>query len=214
MFTKDTLPILGILRGVSKDHISQVTDIFVRCGISYAEITMNTPGAADLIGEMVNKAGDRILIGAGTVLDMKSLDEALNAGARFIVTPALIDDVMDSCARRKIPFFPGALTPTEIHKAWKAGATMVKLFPGGLFGPGYIKVLKAPLESIKIMAVGGVNEQTIAGYFKNGADAVAFGAGIIHPEWLEKERFDLIEEKLNLMIKAYKSISTPNVKEV
>jgi len=82
---------------------------------------------------------------------------------------------------------------------------MVKLFPSGLYGPGYIRALKGPFNDVKILAVGGISEQNISQFFKQGADAIAFGAGIIRPDWLDKNRFDLMEEKLNLLIKSYKA---------
>mgnify|MGYP003758736007 CR=1 FL=1 len=215
MFGKDELPILGILRDISIDHVQPLVEIFTRCGIRYAEITMNTDGVNHLIKEMINMAGDRITIGAGTVLNKENLNDALEAGAKFIVTPALIDDVMNACLQNKIPFFPGALTPTEINIAWNAGATMVKLFPAGLFGPGYIKAIKAPLNNVKIMAVGGVNEKTISNYFRHGADAVAFGAGILLSEWLENKKYDKIEDRITKLINAFKAKDSNNLtKEV
>jgi 2-dehydro-3-deoxyphosphogluconate aldolase/(4S)-4-hydroxy-2-oxoglutarate aldolase len=204
MFNKGELPILGILRGIYDMHIGALVEICKRSGIKYLEVTMNTNSAGQLIREMTTIAGTDLMIGAGTVLDKNGFYEALNAGAKFIVSPSLIDDVITTCVKENVPVFPGALTPTEVHKAWDMGATMVKLFPAGLYGPGYIKMLKAPFDSIKIMAVGGVNEQNIAEYFRQGADAVAFGAGIIRPEWLDKKRYDLIEKQLGILIQSYK----------
>ncbi len=205
MFTKDTLPILAILRGITSRHIDPLLSIFKKSDIRNIEVTMNTEGATDHIAELVDKAGDRFNIGAGTVLSKDDLHTALKAGAKFIVCPSIVDEVVEECVKENIPVFPGALTPTEIQKAWNMGATMVKLFPSGMYGPGYIRALKGPFPNIKIMAVGGVTEQNISLFFKQGANAVAFGAGILRAEWLEKDRFDLIGEKLSLLIKAYKA---------
>jgi len=205
MFLKDELPILGILRGISKNHIDPLIAIFSKSGIRSIEVTMNTVGAVSLIKDIIDRAGDKFNVGAGTVLDQKDMKDALDAGARFIVSPSIVEDVIAECVKKKIPVFPGALSPTEVHKAWNMGATMVKLFPCGIYGPGYIRALKGPFENIKIMAVGGVNEQNISLFFKQGADAVAFGAGILKSEWLDNNRFDLIEEKLHLLIKSYRS---------
>lgn len=205
MFLKGELPILGIFRGITPVHIDPIISLMLKVDIRYVEITMNTDGAVDLIKEMNQKSGDSLVVGAGTVLNNEDLTKALDAGAKFIVTPSVVEEVIGKCVDEKIPVFPGALTPTEINKAWSMGATMVKLFPSGVYGPGYIRALKGPFNNIKLIAVGGVNEQNIAQYFKQGASAVAFGAGIIRPEWLEKDRFDLIEEKLSLLIKSYKA---------
>jgi 2-dehydro-3-deoxyphosphogluconate aldolase / (4S)-4-hydroxy-2-oxoglutarate aldolase len=204
MFKKDELPILGILRGISEKDIVPIVNICKRTGIKYLEITMNTTGAVQLISKMISIAGTDLVIGAGTVLDTNDLRQALAAGARFIVSPSLVEEVVEACKREKILVFPGALTPTEVHKAWEMGASMVKLFPAGLYGPDYIQMLKAPFNSIKIMAVGGVNEKNAAEYFSKRADAVAFGAGIFRPEWLLQDRFELIEEHLNTFILACK----------
>jgi len=208
MFLKDSLPILAILRGISDKHIDPLLSLLMKSGIQYIEVTMNTAGAVGILKKTLKKTGDKIKIGAGTVLCDNDLNDALSAGAQFIVSPSVIESVINKCVREKIPVFPGALTPTEVHKAWELGATMVKLFPSGMFGPGYIRALKGPFSDIKIMAVGGINEQNIAMFFKQGADAVAFGAGIIRHEWLDKDRYDLMEEKLSLLIKSYKLIDS------
>jgi 2-dehydro-3-deoxyphosphogluconate aldolase/(4S)-4-hydroxy-2-oxoglutarate aldolase len=92
-----------------------------------------------------------------------------------------------------------------VHKAWASGAEMIKLFPASVFGPSYIRSLKGPFNSIKFMAVGGVDEGNISGFFECGADAVAFGAGIFRPEWLRNNRYDLIESKLVSLIRAYQA---------
>ncbi len=205
MFSKDELPILGILRGISKKHIDPLISLLSKAGIRYIEVTMNTPGAASLIKEITEKSDNHFVIGAGTVLCQKDLKEAMDAGAKFIVSPSIVEDVIKECVQVKVPVFPGAFTPTEVHRAWSIGATMVKLFPSGLYGPGYIRALKGPFNDVKILAVGGISEQNISQFFKQGADAIAFGAGIIRPDWLDKNRFDLMEEKLNLLIKSYKA---------
>jgi 2-dehydro-3-deoxyphosphogluconate aldolase/(4S)-4-hydroxy-2-oxoglutarate aldolase len=136
---------------------------------------------------------------------LQDLNNALEAGAKFIVCPSLIKEVVDKCVKENIPVFPGALTPTEIHRAWLFGATMVKLFPASLFGPGYLRAIKAPLDNIKIIAVGGVGPQNISKFFENGADAVAFGAGIIRNKWLDDDQYELIEHQLKSLIESYKS---------
>jgi 2-dehydro-3-deoxyphosphogluconate aldolase/(4S)-4-hydroxy-2-oxoglutarate aldolase len=153
---------------------------------------------------MIKHAQDKITVGAGTVLNLQDFEKAVTAGARFIVCPSIVEDVIQACKNENIPVFPGALTPSEVHRAWEMGATMVKLFPSSVFGPGYIKELKGPFNNIKIMAVGGINEKNVSEYFASGADAVAFGGSIFNLKWMEDKRFDLIENKIHDLINNYK----------
>ena len=183
------VPVLGILRGIEESNIKPLTETVVSAGLQAIEITMNTKGAAGLINKMVRRAKGRIAVGAGTVLDKESLKAALDAGASFIVSPVLVEDVVKHCVRNKIPVFPGALTPQEIYNAWNAGATMVKVFPALFFGPEYFKELKGPFNDIKLLACGGVTPENMKQYFECGASAVAFGASVFKKEWLDKGDF-------------------------
>lgn len=197
----EQLPLLGILRGITEADVEPLVETVAGAGLGTIEITMNTPGAAVIIKKAVKAAGNKLVIGAGTVLSKDDFLAAVDAGASFIVMPACVEDVMDLCRKQKIPAFPGALTPTEVFNAWNAGATMVKVFPAGLFGPKYIKELKGPYDRIKLMAVGGVDMSNISEFFSCGADAVAFGASVFKKEWLEKKDFvsigKLVKEYVN-----------------
>ena len=204
MFSKDDLPLLAILRGVKAKDLQPLLEVFQNTNIRFLEITMNTDSAADLIKEIKSLASGKMKIGAGTVLNMNDLDTALSAGAEFIVSPSVLDSVIGSCVSQNIPVIPGALSPTEIQKAWDLGATMVKVFPSSVFGPSYIKAVKGPYNQIKIMAVGGVGDKNISEFFLNGADAIGFGASIIKPEWLDTDRYDLIEDSLISLINNFK----------
>ena len=181
----EKLPLMGIVRGISGGGIAPLIDAVAEAGLRTIEITMNTPGAADIIKAARAAAAGRLAVGAGTVLGMEGLKEALDAGAEFIVMPAAPGNVIEHCVRNSVPVFPGALSPQEVRSAWEKGAAMVKVFPCGVFGPGYIKQLKGPFDDVKLMAVGGVRLENIAEYFSNGADAVAFGSSVFKKEWLE-----------------------------
>ena len=207
MFDKGQLPILGILRGIRKDDIKPVTQICINSGLQHVEITMNTDQAAEIIAEMIDYSDNKLIIGAGTVLNTSDLKKAVKAGAKFIVSPSIVENVIKDCVNQLIPVFPGALTPTEVQKAWDMGATMVKLFPASLFGPKYIKELKGPFDKIRIMAVGGVSETNIHTFFECGAEAVAFGASIFNLKWMREGHYNLVEDKLKDFINAYKNIS-------
>ncbi|MFH1868206.1 MAG: bifunctional 4-hydroxy-2-oxoglutarate aldolase/2-dehydro-3-deoxy-phosphogluconate aldolase [Candidatus Omnitrophota bacterium] len=194
------LPIMGILRGIKTDVIEPLVECVVSSGLKTIEITMNTDGASELIRKTKDASGGRLMIGAGTVLTMDDLNQALDAGAGFIVMPTLINNIVEECARRSVPVFPGALTPQEIYNAQRAGATMVKVFPAKFFGPGYIREIKGPFKEIELLACGGVNPDNIGEFFSCGASAVAFGGSVFKKEWLEAGEFSKIEERVKALI--------------
>lgn len=198
------LPILGILRGIEAEVIEPLTETVISAGLETIEITMNTKGAPGLIRKMVDCAKGRLTVGAGTVLDMGSLKAALDAGATFIVTPVLVNEVTAYCVKNKVSVFPGALTPQEIYNAWNAGATMVKVFPSNFFGPAYFKEIKGPFNDIELLTCGGVTPDNIAEYFKNGAAAISFGASVFKREWLVSNKFKNIGGVIKKYINAYK----------
>lgn len=189
-------PILGILRGVDPALIEPLMEAVSESGLKTIEITMNTPKAADVIEKAKKISGGRIDIGAGTVLGMEDLKKALGSGATFIVMPVLIKEVVEYCVKKNIPSFPGALTPQEIYGAHTAGASMVKVFPSGIFGPSYFKELKGPFKDIKLLACGGVTADNMQDYFQSGASAVAFGASVFKKEWLDRKDFDSIKKSI------------------
>jgi 2-dehydro-3-deoxyphosphogluconate aldolase/(4S)-4-hydroxy-2-oxoglutarate aldolase len=190
---------MGIVRGLELEQVEPLIDAVISSGLETLEITMNTEGAAQLIRKAGKIAQKRLMLGAGTVLDMESLNAALDAGATFIVMPVLFRDCLGYCVKNKIPVFPGALTPQEIYNAWKEGATMVKVFPAKFFGPEYFREIKGPFNDIELLACAGVTPQNMREYFANGASAVAFGASVFKKDWLQKKDYASITSA----IKAY-----------
>ena len=160
-----------------------------------------------MIEKAVATAGKRLTVGAGTVLSVKSLEIAMDAGATFIVTPVLVEDVMKYCVKNKIPVFPGALTPQEIYNAWNAGATMVKVFPSGSFGPKYFREIKGPFNDIELLACGGVTPENMNEYFSSGAAAIAFGGEVFKKEWLAGEDFKSIGEAVKKYVNVFENAS-------
>lgn len=201
------LPIMGILRGITPAMVSPLCETICLSGLETIEIAMNSEGAPELVRKMKEAAGNRLTVGAGTVLSMDTLHAALDAGARFIVMPVLVKEIMAYCRENNIPVFPGALTPQEIYDAWRAGATMVKVFPAKFFGPCYLREIKAPFREIALLACGGVREDNVKTYFSNGASAVAFGEGVFRKEWLEKGEFDKIRQAIVKLIYACRSLN-------
>jgi 2-dehydro-3-deoxyphosphogluconate aldolase/(4S)-4-hydroxy-2-oxoglutarate aldolase len=197
------LPIIGILRGIKEEHLKPLIGSVIRSGLKCIEITMNTGDADKLIRKTIEMAGDKLIIGAGTVYNMDNLKKALNAGVKFVVMPAIVEDIIRYCVKKKVPVFPGALTPSEIFRAWDMGATMVKVFPASAFGPKYFREIKAPFDDIELMATGGVSADNIKDFFTSGASAVAFGASTFKKEWIENSEFDKIQKGIEAIIKGY-----------
>lgn len=182
-------PVVGILRGVDKVTLDRIIPIYIEQGFSTIEITMNTEGATDLISYLREKY-PLLNVGAGTVCSEKDLDKALMAGSQFIVTPILDEAVVIKCKSLDIPSFIGALTPTEIYKAWTLGASAVKVFPCSQFGIGYIKDVLAPLNTIKLLPTGGVTKDNITDFLDLGVAGVGMG-GSLFPKALIVEGKEL-----------------------
>jgi 2-dehydro-3-deoxyphosphogluconate aldolase/(4S)-4-hydroxy-2-oxoglutarate aldolase len=195
-------PLLGILRGITSTELDPLFEAIVASGLQAVEITMNTESATGLIKNAAKRYGKRLMIGAGTVLTLKDLKNALRAGATFIVSPVVIPSVIEYCAKNKIPVFPGALIPQDIYEAWQAGATMVKVFPAGCFGPDYFKEIKGPFPQIELLACGGVSPENMKDYFKNGASAIAVGSSVFRKDWLATKKFHLIRQRIQTYLRS------------
>ncbi|HEX8369395.1 MAG TPA: bifunctional 4-hydroxy-2-oxoglutarate aldolase/2-dehydro-3-deoxy-phosphogluconate aldolase [Pyrinomonadaceae bacterium] len=188
--------VIPVIRAASADEARRAIDAIKAGGIVIFEITMTVPGAVRLIEKLAASYGAEALIGAGTVLDAATARDCIDAGAQFIISPALNLDTILFCNQAETVVMPGALTPTEIVTAWNAGADFVKVFPAGaLGGASYLKSLKAPLPHIKLIPTGGVSLQTAADFIKAGASAVGVGADLVDLEALRNNQDDLIAEK-------------------
>ncbi len=181
---------MGIVRGIDKEIVEPFIEAVILAGLETLEITMNTAGAPEIIRKAKKISKNRLMLGAGTVLNKKDLKQALSAGATFIVTPVLVKDVVKYCVKNNIPVFPGALTPSEIYEAWQEGATMVKVFPAKCFGPEYFREVKGPFKEIELLACAGVTSINMREYFNCGATAVAIGTSVFKKYWLEQGRFN------------------------
>ena len=175
--------LVPVLRAKSAAEAIQLADAITAGGIPVVEVTMTVPGALDVIREIVEHSGHRILVGAGTVLDPETARACMLAGAQFIVSPSLNLKTIEICRRDGIAVIPGALTPTEIVTAWEAGADVVKVFPcSAVGGPKYLKALKAPLPQIHLIPTGGVSLATAAEFLAAGAFALGVGGDLVDHE--------------------------------
>ena len=172
--------IIPVVRARSSDEAFRYADAIRAGGIPILEITMTVPGAIDVIADLARRLGDDTLVGAGTVLDVDGARACVDAGARFVVSPSLDVPTIDACRSLGVPVFPGALTPTEIVTAWKAGATAVKVFPAGAVGgAAYLKSIKAPLPQVELIPTGGVSLKTAGDFIAAGAMALGVGADLV-----------------------------------
>jgi 2-dehydro-3-deoxyphosphogluconate aldolase/(4S)-4-hydroxy-2-oxoglutarate aldolase len=187
--------LVPVVRARSAEEAAQAADAIQAGGVSILEITMTVPGAVEVIREVAGR-GQGALVGAGTVLDPESARACIDAGARFIVSPSLNPDTIRLCNEANVAVLPGALTPTEVVTAWRAGADLVKVFPAGAVGgPSYIKALKAPLPQIDLVPTGGVNLKTAADFIRNGAAALGVGADLVDVQALRRGEPERLTEK-------------------
>jgi 2-dehydro-3-deoxyphosphogluconate aldolase / (4S)-4-hydroxy-2-oxoglutarate aldolase len=169
--------VVAVIRAPSADAAFAMSQALVRGGVLGIEITFSTPGAPDAIAR-ARRELPSALVGAGTVLEQAQLEAAADAGAAFLVSPHFDEALVASARERGVPFLAGALTPTEVVRAWRAGVACVKLFPGSVVGPSYVKALRGPLPQIPLMPTGGVDEGNLAEWLAAGAVAVGMGGAL------------------------------------
>lgn len=184
------VPVIGIVRNLNLDQLIQILPRYVQAGLTTIEITMNTQGAEELIQYGVNNYGSTLNIGAGTVCNKVDLKKALAAGAQFIVTPIVRKKLIRYCVNHEVPVFPGAFTPSEIYKAWIAGASLVKVFPAKTLGPDYIRDVKAPLDQLKLLPTGGIDLANIGSFKKAGADGFGVGSPLFDKNLIREKNWD------------------------
>lgn len=188
--------VVPVVRTSTAESAVRAIEAVYRGGIRAAEITMTVPGAIKALEKLADAFGDKLVLGAGTVLDPETARMCMLAGAEFFVTPALNVKTIEMAKRYSKIIMPGALTPTEIVTAWEAGADFVKVFPcGSMGGPKYIKSLKAPLPQIEMVPTGGVSLENTADFLRAGAAAVAVGAELIDAKTINEGRYEVFEER-------------------
>jgi len=188
--------IVPVVRVASAESAVQAVEAIYKGGVRAAEITMTVPGAIRALEKVADLFGDKIMLGAGTVLDPETARACMLAGAQFFVTPALRVSTIEMCKRYSKVVCPGALTPTEVLTAWESGADVVKVFPcGNVGGAKYIKALKGPFPQIEMIPTGGVNLETAGDFLKAGACAIAVGGELVDAKTIKEGRFDVIEER-------------------
>jgi 2-dehydro-3-deoxyphosphogluconate aldolase/(4S)-4-hydroxy-2-oxoglutarate aldolase len=188
--------IVPVVRTESAESAIRAIEAIYHGGIRAAEITMTVPGAIRALEKVADEFGDKITLGAGTVLDPETARICMLAGAQFIVTPALNLKTIAMARRYSKVIAPGALTPAEVLAAWEAGADVVKVFPcDAVGGPKYIRALKAPFPQIEMIPTGGVSIETTAEFLKAGACAVAVGSELVDRKNIAENRYDVFTDR-------------------
>src|ERR1700686_3056780 len=186
--------IVPAVRTSSAEEARFAAEAVAKAGIPIVEITMTVPGAIDVISDLLRNAPD-VIVGAGTILDLETARLCLKAGAKFLTSPALDLEIVKFAVRENVLMMAGALTPTEVVTAWKAGSDFVKVFPcAQVGGESYIRALKGPFPSIPLIAAGGVNQQTAVSFILAGAAALGIGRELIPSEAVQKRQEGRIRE--------------------
>jgi 2-dehydro-3-deoxyphosphogluconate aldolase / (4S)-4-hydroxy-2-oxoglutarate aldolase len=200
--------VIPVVRAASADEAMLAIDAIKEGGVSVLEITMTVPGALRVIEEIAIRYSSDVLVGAGTVLDAATARACILAGAEFIVSPALNLKTITMCHCYGKLIIPGALTPTEVLRAWQAGADLVKVFPcDSLGGAKYIKSLKAPLPQVQLVPTGGVTLSTAADFIKAGASALGVGTDLVDLAALRKGQSSLITERARRFVEVVREAS-------
>ena len=184
--------LVAVVRAPDGKHLVDVLAALAEGGVSVAEVTFTGPGALDVLKAAKERLGDRVLLGAGTVLDPETARAAILAGAEFIVSPTVNPDVIRLCKRYDKLVFPGAFTPTEILSAWEAGADIVKVFPADALGPTFFRAMRGPLPQIRLMPTGGVDLNTAGEYLRAGACCLGVGSQMVDPKAVAREDYEYL----------------------
>jgi 2-dehydro-3-deoxyphosphogluconate aldolase/(4S)-4-hydroxy-2-oxoglutarate aldolase len=177
----EQIGIIPAIRFASAEDAWFAVEAISDSGIPIVEVTMTIPGAVEMIHHLAKKDAE-IIVGAGTVCDVETARRCLDAGAQFLTSPGLDVGVVEFAVKQDVVAFPGALTPSEIMAAWKAGSDFVKVFPCSMLGAAYIRALKSPFPDVPFIASGGVTQQTTTEFIQAGAVAVGIGRDLIYPE--------------------------------
>jgi 2-dehydro-3-deoxyphosphogluconate aldolase/(4S)-4-hydroxy-2-oxoglutarate aldolase len=200
--------LLAVIRGPSAELTIKMVRALVQGGIKGIEITYSTPDAEKVVEKLADEYGDEICLGMGTLTKPEQVKEAKAAGAQFIVSPICEPVLVSHMVNSGLLVMAGALTPTEIFQAYSLGSDVVKVFPGSLTGPSYLKAIKGPFPYIPVMPTGGVNQSNMRDWFAAGAVAVGAGSELCPPALAKEGKFDEITLNASLFIKELKEIRT------
>jgi 2-dehydro-3-deoxyphosphogluconate aldolase/(4S)-4-hydroxy-2-oxoglutarate aldolase len=184
--------VVAVIRASSKEQLNGIADALVAGGVLALEVTMTTPKAIAGIQMLADRLGDSAVIGVGTVIDPATARDAIAAGAQFVVSPAFDPEIVATTRRYGKVSIPGGFTPTEILRAWTAGADIVKVFPSTALGPAFFKDILAPLPQLRLTPTGGVDLKNCGDWIKAGAACVGVGSAMLSKDALAKSDWPAI----------------------
>jgi 2-dehydro-3-deoxyphosphogluconate aldolase/(4S)-4-hydroxy-2-oxoglutarate aldolase len=200
--------VVAIIRADSSEQLIDASRALIDGGVSGIEVTMTTPNALKVIAEVCRVFGDKAIVGVGSVLDAKTAEAAIEAGAEYVITPVLKPEVIAYCNKVGKPIFAGSYTPTEAQTAYELGADFIKIFPADGLGPKYIQGIRGPLPHLKIVPTGGVDVNTAGDFIKAGCVAVAAGSSLVSKDILKNKDWakltDLASQFISAVAKARK----------
>ncbi|MCJ0915751.1 bifunctional 2-keto-4-hydroxyglutarate aldolase/2-keto-3-deoxy-6-phosphogluconate aldolase [Mammaliicoccus sciuri] len=195
--------LIAVVRGNDEDETKKIVDEIIKGGFKNIEITFTVPNAEEVINQVHKQYGDDIVLGAGTVLDAATAQIAINKGAQYIVSPHLDTNISKLCNIYSIPYLPGCSSATEIIEALRYGSDLIKLFPGGQLGAGFIKDIKGPVPNVELMPSGGVNLDNISDWIEKGSFAVGIGGDLTKE--FTGNNFEVISEKAQKYVEAVRN---------
>ncbi len=194
------LKAVAVVRMSNADKLKKVVDAIYKGGVSAIEITMTTPGALQSIESLSKSMGDEILVGVGSVINKQMATDAINAGAKFVVSPIFKKEIIDAAHQNDVPAMPGCFTPTEIQTAYEAGADVIKVFPADVVGMAFFKGVLAPLPHLKLMPTGGVSLTNAGDWIKVGACAVGIGSALLDKKAIEEEDYNKLTQNATTFV--------------
>ena len=197
--------VIAVIRIKNPERLTGAVAALRKGGITAIEITMSVPGAVGHIRDLVRSKGPGTLIGAGTVLDAKQAGEVIAAGADFVVSPVTDRDMIQVCRDAGVVVAPGAFTPTEIVKAWRVGADIVKVFPATSLGPQFFRDLRGPLPHIRLMPTGGVTLENTRDFLAAGACCVGIGTALVDARSVEACAWETLETRARVLVASLES---------
>ena len=193
---------IAIIRMSDSEKLKRVSEAILKGGVSAIEITMTTPNALTVIENLSKTMGDEIIVGVGSVLDPQTAIDAINAGARFVVSPVFKHDIVETVKKLNIPVMPGAFTPTEIQAAYEQGADIVKVFPADVLGMAFFKAIKGPMPYLKLMPTGGVTLTNAGEWLKAGACIVGVGTALLDKKAIDENNFKKLTENAEILVRS------------
>lgn len=201
--------VLAIIRATESAQVMKAAEALAKGGVECIEVTMNTPGALAHIRNLALQKNAAILYGAGTVTTAAQAEDCIDAGAQFIVTPYSRQEIIETAHKYGVPVLSGAMTPGEIAQAHEWGADVVKVFPAEIFGPAYIKAVRAPLGNIPLMPTGGITVDNASSWLEAGAVMLGVGSALFNPALAREGRYDRIIENAEQLMETVQRSRKP-----